>query len=547
MTVANSLSYRGLALAIVVLATCIFLGCQPGVVEQQRPEPVFFPPLPEKPRLQFLKSFSGPDDLGAVTTSSFEKFVLGEPEKKESISTPYGVAIFDGKIYACDFDKRTVVVLDLRKRTFSYLTKDSQLKRPVNIYIDENGTKYVADSEGGGVFVFDRNDNLSTILGKELNISPMDVVVRGSRCYVTDGRGKQVVVLDKNTGKEVTRIGKKSESTGEDEPLQHLAPGEFSLISHLALDGQENLYVTDMAGGRITEFDKSGTVKRTIGRLGRNIDEFGRPKGIAIDREDRIWVVDSFPGEVVKILDKQAQLLLFFGMSGREPWRMNLPVKVVLDYDNVELFEKYAIEGAKIEFLVLVSNQAGPNKINVYGFGSFPEPGRVTEQTRQVALEPEPQSELQQQTSTPPLLTGTEPPDIGTPWGQAQQDKLKEEIAVLYQSSKALYQSGQLEKAREGFVKVLKSGVIPASEAMTVRSYLADIENRLAKIEPKMEIAELYYRSMGLYRAGQLEEAREGLVKVLNSGLIPPEMGKTIQKYLADIDNALAKRQSVQP
>jgi len=538
MTVANPLSYRGLALAIAVLATCVFVGCQPGVVEQQRPEPVFFPPRPETPRLQFLKSFSGPDDLGAVTTSSFEKFVLGEPEKKDSISTPYGVAIFDGKIYACDFDKRTVVVMDLRKRTFGYLTKDSQLKRPVNIYIDENGAKYVADSEGGAVFVFDRNDNLSKTLGRELNISPMDVAVRGPRCYITDGRGKQVVVLDKNTGKEITRIGKKGESTGADEPLQHLAPGEFSLISHLALDREENIYVTDMAGGRITEFDKSGTVKRTIGRLGRNIDEFGRPKGIAIDREDRIWVVDSFPGEVVKILDKQAQLLLFFGMAGGEPWRMNLPVKVTLDYDNVGLFQKYAVEGARIEFLVLVSNQAGPNKINVYGFGTFPEPGKPALQSEQVAVESEPGSELQQ----PPLPTGTQPPEVGAP-----QDKLKEEIEALYQNSKALYQSGQLEKAREGFVKVLKSGMLPASDAMTVRSYLADIENRLTKTEPKMEIAELYYRSMGLYRAGQLEEAREGLVKVLNSGLIPPEMGKTIQKYLADIDNALAKRQSVQP
>jgi len=540
MTAANSLFYRGLALAIAVLTTCVFAGCQSGVVEQPRPEPVFFPPRPETPRLQFLKSFSGPDDLGAVATSSFEKFVLGEPERKDSISTPYGVAIFDGKIYVCDFDKRTVVVMDLRKHTFGYLTKDSQLKRPVNIYIDENGTKYVADSEGGAVFVFDRNDNVNKILGKELDISPMDVVVRGSRCYITDGRGKQVVVLDKNTGKEITRIGKKGEGTGEDEPLQHLAPGEFSLISHLALDREGNIYVTDMAGGRITEFDKSGTVKRTIGRLGRNIDEFGRPKGIAIDREDRIWVVDSFPGEVVKILDKQAQLLLFFGMSGREAWRMNLPVKVTLDYDNVGLFQKYAVEGAKIEFLVLVSNQAGPNKINVYGFGTFPEPGKVTEPTEQVAVEPESGMETQQ----PPLLPRTEQPETSI---QLPQEKMREEIEALYQDSKALYQSGQLEKAREGFVKVLKSGVLPASDTMTVRSYLADIENRLTKTEPKMEIAELYYRSMGLYRAGQLEEAREGLVKVLNSGLIPPEMGKTIQKYLADIDNALAKKQSVQP
>jgi hypothetical protein len=45
----------------------------------------------------------------------------------------------------------------------------------------------------------------------------------------------------------------------------------------------------------------------------------------------------------------------------------------VIDYDNVDLFRKYAVEGAQLEFLVLVTNQYGPHKVSVYGFGTFPE------------------------------------------------------------------------------------------------------------------------------------------------------------------------------
>ena len=52
----------------------------------------------------------------------------------------------------------------------------------------------------------------------------------------------------------------------------------------------------------------------------------------------------------------------------------------MIDYDNVVLFEKYAVAGAKLEFLVIVSNQYGANKINVYGFGSFPETPEQPEQ-----------------------------------------------------------------------------------------------------------------------------------------------------------------------
>ena len=52
---------------------------------------------------------------------------------------------------------------------------------------------------------------------------------------------------------------------------------------------------------------------------------------------------------------------------------MYLPANVKLDYDNVELFQKYAVEGAQLKFLILVSNQYGPNKIAVYGYGEFPD------------------------------------------------------------------------------------------------------------------------------------------------------------------------------
>ncbi len=63
--------------------------------------------------------------------------------------------------------------------------------------------------------------------------------------------------------------------------------------------------------------------------------------------------------------------------------------------------------------------------------------------------------------------------------------------------------------------------------------------NQLSK--SKKEIAELYYRSLALYRAGQLIRAREGFVKVLKSGLAPAPIAKTIRGYVVDIDNTLAR------
>jgi DNA-binding beta-propeller fold protein YncE len=509
-----------------------FVGCQSDNVEPPRVAPVFFPPPPETPRLQFLKSFSGPDDLGAVSTSAFERFVLGEPELRDGIITPYGVAIFEGKMYVCDVGKRMVEVLDLKKRTFSYMTRDRRLMNPVNIFIEEDGTKYVADPTAGAVFVFDRNDTLSIILGKDLGVNPIDVVVRGALCYITDFRSNQVVVLDKTTGREIARMGKaKDNGQGQTRPLNELPPGVFSLISDLTLDQEGSIYVTDKAAARITQFDRTGTIRRTIGRLGDNIDEFVRPKGIAIDNADRIWVVDTAT-EVAKIYDQQARLLLFFGLPGNEPGMMNLPAKIVLDYDNIDLFQPYAVEGANIEFLVLVSNQYGPNKISVYGFGTFPVQQRVPDQTSRFLSIPE--SEPREAPDYPNLVR-MEPtkPD-------RQSLAPKERIAGLYHESMAFYRAGQHEKAREGLIEVLNSGQIPADMVKAIESTIAEIDRILTSGDRQKQIAELYYRSMALYRTGRFEEAREGLVEVIRSGQIPPAMVRTIEQYLADINNRLA-------
>ncbi len=362
MKILNLLSCRGLTVVLIVWTGCVFSGCQSAEIEQLPSEPVFFPPPPEKPRLQFLKSFSGAEDLESKV-SAFERFIVGEPELEEGIAKPYGVAIFEGKLYVCDVLKRVVEVLDLEKGTFGYLTRERRMMNPVNIYIDSDGTKYIADPTGGAVFVFDKSDNLKAILGKELDIKPVDVVVRQQKCFIADAANNQVIILDKVTGKEITRIG--TEGGGD---------GQFISITGLALDKQNNVYTTDKIKAQITKFNESGIFQQVIGQLDTAIGAFVRPKGIAVDKEGRIWVVDAAP-EVAKIYNPEGQLLLFFGLpdESRRPGTLTLPAAITIDYDNVELFRKYAVEGANIEFLVLVSSQYGPNKINVYGFGSFPE------------------------------------------------------------------------------------------------------------------------------------------------------------------------------
>jgi sugar lactone lactonase YvrE len=458
MWICSISSFMRRALSVGMVALGLFCGCRAAPTTVNVANPVFFPPAPEKPRLQFLKSFSSPDDLGRAGPGGFETFVLGKAEQLERIVTPYGAAISDGKIYVCDVGSRRVVVLDLESRSFGYLTQDRRLMNPVNIYVDDGGVKYVADPTAGAVFVFDARDTLQGILGRQANISPIDVAVRGPYCYVTDYHRNQVVVLDRATGEEVSVVGEEGDGDGQ-----------FSLISDLTFGPDGDLYVTDKLKAKVFHFDPAGNLQRTLGRLGSNIDQLVRPKGVAVDSSSRIWVVDAST-EVAKIYDQQGRLLLFFGLPGNEPGMMNLPAAIVLDQETVGLFERYAVAGADIEFLVIVTNQYGPNKVSVYGYGQFPVPSRPSERTpkRLVAEGP----------GVPGEPSVTERP----PAEETEADRLQrmEKTAQVYYNSVAMYRAGRLQEARVGFLEVLQSGLIPPPMEQTLRGYIADIDSRLA-------------------------------------------------------------------
>ena len=89
MKTSNFLLHSCLAVVGVFFTACVFCGCQQAEVEpteEKISEPVFFPPLPDKPRLQFLTSFSLLEDFrgeSAAKPSKFEEFIVGKGEEKK--------------------------------------------------------------------------------------------------------------------------------------------------------------------------------------------------------------------------------------------------------------------------------------------------------------------------------------------------------------------------------------------------------------------------------------------------------------------------------
>lgn len=349
---------RAIRLPLCMTAVMLLAACA-GSVEKRSPEVVYFPALPDSPRLQYLTSFSRPADV-KTSSSGFAEFILGDEEQEPAaVRKPYGVAVYDGKIYVVDTRGGGYAVFDLAGRRFSFVRGSGagELRKPINISIDHEGCKYIADTGRDQVVAFDANDRFIRAYGVTGQFKPSDVAVAGERLYVADLQDHEIEVLDKRTGEVLLRFGR--EGAGK---------GELYYPTNLAFGPDGDLYVSETGNFRVQRFTPDGRYVSSLGQVGRGFGQFARPKGIGVDRRGRIYVVDA-AFENVQLFDAEGRLLMFFGKPGREPQDINMPVDLFIDYDDVDLFRPYAAPGFELEYVVLVSSQFGASKVNAYGFG----------------------------------------------------------------------------------------------------------------------------------------------------------------------------------
>jgi DNA-binding beta-propeller fold protein YncE len=67
-----------------------------------------------------------------------------------------------------------------------------------------------------------------------------------------------------------------------------------------------------------------------FGTIGDIPGQFQRPKGIAIDRHDNVYVVDNVFNNV-QVFDKKNDLLLVWGQAGYKPGEVVNPMDICID------------------------------------------------------------------------------------------------------------------------------------------------------------------------------------------------------------------------
>lgn len=351
---------------LLTLLTMVSLlaGCVTTETTNKPAKPVFFPPAPQLPRFQFLRGFSGPNDF-KKKKSGLDAFLSGASQNPMAkFKKPYGVNMSHGVIYVAD-TVTTVWKMDLVHNAFSSLQGDrgmGKIVQPINIAIDDQGNKYVADVLRGAVVKYDKHDMYVKAYSIPGSWRPVDAEVYGDKLYVADSTHDKggVRVFDIKSGELVDTIGMSGP------PEQRLR-----IVANIAFDKDGYLYATDVGRFQIVKYDRDGHYRGALGEVGSSPGHFGRPRGLAIDRDGRIYAVDA-AFDVVQIFSPNGQMLGVLGGPGTSPGTLTLPAGICINYDDVDLFKDYIAPGFNVEYLVLVTSQFhDTNCVSVYGFGKM--------------------------------------------------------------------------------------------------------------------------------------------------------------------------------
>lgn len=386
---------------IATLFVLLAAGCASnnGASAVDKHPAAFWPPFPDEPRIQYLTSYQASPDVQPAK-SKFDELVYGkEPEQVLAINKPYGVEMWNGRIYVCDFRNATVSVFDLRNHRMLVLgkTPGDALQTPVDIAIASDGTKYVADQGRGVIAVYDAQDRrVGDFAIKDLK--PVGVAVFQNQVYVCDFQTPRVVVMNRQNGSVVRTIG---EPGG--------GPGQFVRPLGITVDKQGFVYVMDFMKCQLQKFDPQGKYVSGFGTITAVAGGLVRPKHIDVDSNGVLYVVDA-AFQNVQLFDPTGQVLTFFGSAGTHQGAMYLPAGICVHEGDLDLFAKYIHPNFQAERLILVTNQFGPNKVSVYAMGHLKAGKTVKDISASKGLVP---SGTEDKGAAPATIPTTLPSDLG--------------------------------------------------------------------------------------------------------------------------------------
>lgn len=329
--------------AILVLA-CGLAGCasEPLVMRfdpgyQTAGQRLYFPPISDEevPRYVYVGELTGEQNFVVAEGKQKNRFIealkwlAGVFERPEPVvlqRPQSGVVDDNGRILVTDVSRSAVFVFDPAKGVLDVWEFAQGFRRfaaPTGIALGPAGGVFVADADLRQVYLLDAEGKGRLVIDSDQLTRPTGLAwdAGDGLLYVSDTQAHQIKVFDA-TGRLLRSIGQRGEG-----------PGEFNFPTYLSLAG-DLLIVSDTMNARVQLLPDNGKGEpRILGERGTRLGNFVRPKGVAADAENNIYVIESYYDHLL-IFDEQARFLLPIGGAGKEAGAFYLPSGVWVDRGN---------------------------------------------------------------------------------------------------------------------------------------------------------------------------------------------------------------------
>jgi DNA-binding beta-propeller fold protein YncE len=254
----------------------------------------------------------------------------GKKNKERLFHEPQAVAVSGDLLYIADTDAHRVVVMDrsgkLVRAWGQKGSKQGQLREPGGIAVDEKGVVYVSDTGNNRIQAFTEYGKWLRSFGEKGSgplafKEPAGIAASRGIVYVADpGNSRvQLVTVD---GIFLGQLVVKTKKDEMQEPVD------------VAVDVQNRIYVLDSGSASVRVFDPTGRQILLFGAKGSGTDGFDEPHGIAVDDQGNIFVTDS-GNHRLKKFDLQGRLLGCSGSEGDAPGQFQKPAGIDIDQRGV--------------------------------------------------------------------------------------------------------------------------------------------------------------------------------------------------------------------
>ncbi len=249
--------------------------------------------------------------------------------ENRDLSLPSDVAVGQDRVYVVDGGNHRVVTYDQNEKfLFQFGGKGDQpgqLFYPVGIDIGKDGLVYVADSGNYRIQIFSSTGVFQSefpVTDEDgTSVRPIDLVKARKRDeIIITGNNHSVLVYSKD-GERLRLWGGNG-----------LNPGQFRYPATIVEMVDNRVAVVDVLNSRLQIFNPSGEVSLVVADWGVLPGQLVRPKGVAVDRQKRFYISDSYMN-VVQVYSETGHFLHVLG-EDRKPYEFETAVGMAVDLEN---------------------------------------------------------------------------------------------------------------------------------------------------------------------------------------------------------------------